>query len=199
MYSATASSLLKTSPPFVLSSYIAGGEEDLQVGAGRILTGSWFLTALVVSAAYSGSLVADLSVTRRQTLFRSLEDVVNQDEYKWGTLGNASTHIMIMVRKWSPCASLSTHITINHSLPPLHASHDKGKQLHLVTRPPPPQFSGSHYTRNQTHFGSSCKICLILSASRKAVLPSTRKRVMVLNGFIATIPQSCLATTRPTT
>lgn len=170
------------------------------MGAGRILTGSWFLTALVVSAAYSGSLVADLSVTRRQTLFRSLEDVVNQDEYKWGTLGNASTHIMIMVRL-SPCASLSTHIMskVNHSLPTLYSSHDKGKQLYLVTRPPPPQFSGSYYTRSQTHFGSSCKICFILSASRKAGLPSTRKRVMVSNGFIATIPQSCLATTRPTT
>lgn len=76
----------------------SASEDDWRTGPSRVLVACWWAVTVVVAAAYSGSLVAHLSLARPHLPFRSLEDVVKQQEYTWGTLVNASVHTMITVR-----------------------------------------------------------------------------------------------------
>ena len=61
------------------------------------MVGSWWLVTVVLAAAYSGSLVAHLSLTRPYLPFRSLEDLVKQSQYKWGTVRDAAIHSIVKV------------------------------------------------------------------------------------------------------
>lgn len=56
------------------------------------------MVVVVTTAAYSSMLVAELSVTKRLATFQTLDDVVSQGEYTWGTLGFGSTHVILSVR-----------------------------------------------------------------------------------------------------
>ena len=78
------------------------------------MVGSWWLVTVVLAAAYSGSLVAHLSLTPPYLPFRSLEDVVKQSEYKWGTLANASLHNLVKIGRlvWNEENGLSLKQTV---------------------------------------------------------------------------------------
>ena len=48
---------------------------------------SWSMVILVITATYTGNLVAFLTVVKEPLPIHSLEDLANQDQYKYGTLG----------------------------------------------------------------------------------------------------------------
>jgi hypothetical protein len=60
--------------------------------------GSWCLLTLVLTAAYSGTLIAFLSVNTKPRLFSSTRDLLADPHgYAWGTMGNVSLQIMLQV------------------------------------------------------------------------------------------------------
>ncbi len=56
----------------------------------RLVTGSWWLFCTIVMATYTGSLVAFLTVENYNIPFNNLVELLNQTEYKFGTLGGTS-------------------------------------------------------------------------------------------------------------
>jgi hypothetical protein len=54
---------------------------------GRTIVCCWWLFCIILSATYSGNLIAFLTVTKEKPPFDSLSEMVAQDEYEWGTLG----------------------------------------------------------------------------------------------------------------
>ncbi|XP_041354578.1 glutamate receptor ionotropic, delta-1-like [Gigantopelta aegis] len=58
--------------------------------SGRILVGFWWLFCLVISASYSGILIAFLTVERQTPPLHTLADLVAQEDYSWGTLGGTA-------------------------------------------------------------------------------------------------------------
>ncbi|KAK7502700.1 hypothetical protein BaRGS_00005950 [Batillaria attramentaria] len=71
-------------------------EYEWRSGPSRLVVACWWGVALVLGAAYSGSLVAQLSYFQPLVPFRTLEEVARQTEYSWGMLGNSSIHSMIL-------------------------------------------------------------------------------------------------------
>lgn len=67
-------------------SFIGNGNTSFS-NSGRILISTWWIFTIVVLATYSGNLVAVLSVTLEEAPFNTFEGLVEQDQYKWGTLG----------------------------------------------------------------------------------------------------------------
>ena len=66
-------------------------ESTLPVGwPGRVIMFSWYLAVLVLTATYTGNLVAFLTVMKEPVPFETLEDLANQDQYKFGVLGGSS-------------------------------------------------------------------------------------------------------------
>ncbi|XP_069103796.1 glutamate receptor ionotropic, kainate 4-like [Argopecten irradians] len=67
-----------------------GGEHMSDAVSGRTLLSFWWLFCIVMMATYSGNLIAFLTVTKEKLPFDTLSGMVNQDVYKWGTIGGTA-------------------------------------------------------------------------------------------------------------
>ncbi|XP_061178448.1 probable glutamate receptor [Saccostrea echinata] len=63
-----------------------GGESLPNSQSGRTMITFFWLFSIIMVATYSGNLIAFLTVTIDKPPFNSLEELVEQDEYKWGIL-----------------------------------------------------------------------------------------------------------------
>ncbi|KAK7502748.1 hypothetical protein BaRGS_00005998 [Batillaria attramentaria] len=55
-------------------------------GSGRMFLSAWWLFSIVMAATYSGNLIAFLTVTKDKAPFDTLEEMVRQDQYTYGTI-----------------------------------------------------------------------------------------------------------------
>ncbi|XP_050405577.2 glutamate receptor ionotropic, kainate 2 isoform X2 [Patella vulgata] len=67
-----------------------GGERLPESLAGRKFISFWWLFCIMLVAIYSGNLMAFLTIARVNVPFDTLAGMVDQDEYKWGTLGGSA-------------------------------------------------------------------------------------------------------------
>ncbi|XP_069103797.1 glutamate receptor ionotropic, kainate 2-like [Argopecten irradians] len=67
-----------------------GGEHMSDAVSGRTLLSFWWLFCIVMMATYSGNLIAFLTVTKEKLPFDTLSGMVNQDVYRWGTIGGTA-------------------------------------------------------------------------------------------------------------
>ncbi|XP_012940485.2 glutamate receptor [Aplysia californica] len=75
---------------YLMGAMLNQGGRDLPTSlAGRMFISSWWLFCLVVAGTYSGNLIAVLTVSKDKPPFDTLEEMANQDEYRFGTLGNS--------------------------------------------------------------------------------------------------------------
>ncbi|XP_041351346.1 glutamate receptor ionotropic, kainate 4-like [Gigantopelta aegis] len=56
----------------------------------RVIGGSWLLFTTITAAVYSGNLIAFLTVNKEKLPFKSVEDLVAQEQYKWGIPGGSA-------------------------------------------------------------------------------------------------------------
>ena len=66
---------------------------------GRIIMFSWYMAILVITATYTGNLVAFLAVVKEPPPFETLEELANQNQYKFGVLGNTILETVFKVSK----------------------------------------------------------------------------------------------------
>lgn len=83
---------------------LTGGILNPKSVSGRTLIGFWWLYCIVVTATFTGQLMATLTVTSVKPPFNSIAEMVAQDGYKWGT---ASGGTVIYV-------SLQVHLNMRH-------------------------------------------------------------------------------------
>ncbi|XP_033760423.1 probable glutamate receptor [Pecten maximus] len=67
-----------------------GGEHLPRSQTGRILLSSWWLFCIIMMATYSGNLIAFLTVNKDKPPFSTVVDMLQQDNYRWGTVGGSS-------------------------------------------------------------------------------------------------------------
>lgn len=89
---------------FSVSNMLTGGILNPKSVSGRTLIGFWWLYCIVVTATFTGQLMATLTVTSVKPPFNSIAEMVAQDGYKWGT---ASGGTVIYV-------SLQVHLHMRH-------------------------------------------------------------------------------------
>ena len=65
--------------------------------AGRILVSTWCLYSIVVTAIYSGNLIAFLTVPVTDLPFSTLEEMVEQTQYTYGTTGGTYLQVLFQV------------------------------------------------------------------------------------------------------
>ncbi|ESP00146.1 hypothetical protein LOTGIDRAFT_141353, partial [Lottia gigantea] len=66
-----------------------GGSSMPSSIAGRSLLASWWIFCLITVATYSGNLIAFLTVSKEKLPFETLEELGNQEDFSWGTLGGS--------------------------------------------------------------------------------------------------------------
>nr|KAG5710676.1 hypothetical protein BaRGS_035078 [Batillaria attramentaria] len=67
---------------------------------GALLAQAWWLFSIVMAATYSGNLIAFLTVTKDKAPFDTLEEMVRQDQYTYGTIDQSMwTMLFEMVRE----------------------------------------------------------------------------------------------------
>ncbi|XP_041350949.1 probable glutamate receptor [Gigantopelta aegis] len=61
----------------------------------RVIGGSWLFFTTITAAVYSGNLIAFLTVNKEQLPFKSVKELVGQEQYKWGIPGGSAyvTHL----------------------------------------------------------------------------------------------------------
>ena len=70
--------------------YIVSGGKNLPTSqAGRTIISSWWIFCIIAIAVYSGNLTATLAISKQKLSFTTVAEMVEQTEYKWGTLGNS--------------------------------------------------------------------------------------------------------------
>lgn len=65
----------------------AGGAYQPRTMPGRTVIAFWWCFSIVMVATYSGNLIAFLTVSKQEIPFKSLETLVETNNYKWGVLG----------------------------------------------------------------------------------------------------------------
>lgn len=78
--------------------YIAGAKFTPTTSASKVILSVWWVMAMVMVTAYISNLVALLTVTLNSMPFRTLEEMINQDEYTWGTLPGSHMFMTFEVR-----------------------------------------------------------------------------------------------------
>ncbi len=63
----------------------------------RFVVGFWWMYCIVVVATYSGNLIAFLTVTRAVLPFNSLEEMLKQNDVKFGIMGGTATQTAMQV------------------------------------------------------------------------------------------------------
>ncbi|XP_046580584.1 glutamate receptor ionotropic, delta-2-like [Haliotis rubra] len=69
-----------------------GGVHLPESSSGRILISFWWMYIIVMTAAYSGNLIAALTVTRKTTAFTSFDDLFEVANLKIGIMGGTVLH-----------------------------------------------------------------------------------------------------------
>uniref|UniRef100_A0A8W8MHM2 Uncharacterized protein n=1 Tax=Magallana gigas TaxID=29159 RepID=A0A8W8MHM2_MAGGI len=64
-----------------------GGESVPKSPSGRTFVSAFWLISIVLVGTYSGNLIAFLTVPLDKPPFNSLDEMIAQSEYKWGTIG----------------------------------------------------------------------------------------------------------------
>ncbi|XP_033760424.1 glutamate receptor-like [Pecten maximus] len=67
-----------------------GGEHLPRSQTGRTLLSSWWLFCIIMMATYSGNLIAFLTVNKDKPPFSTVVGMLQQDNYRWGTIGGSS-------------------------------------------------------------------------------------------------------------
>ena len=62
---------------------------------------SWWIFSIVLAATYSGNLIAFLTVNKDKPPFNTLQAMVEQDEYRYGTIDQSMWTMLFQVRKKS--------------------------------------------------------------------------------------------------
>lgn len=65
--------------------------------SGRIILITFSYLAIILSATYTGNLVASFMVTDNEAPISTLEDLVAQNQYTWGTLSGISLTNILQV------------------------------------------------------------------------------------------------------
>ena len=82
---------------FALFLFWSTGSRALpEAWSSRSVLSAWWLTCIILTTAYSANMAAHFSVAKQRPLFRSLEDLVGQSEYRWGLLQNASIYLTML-------------------------------------------------------------------------------------------------------
>ncbi|ELU06509.1 hypothetical protein CAPTEDRAFT_107202, partial [Capitella teleta] len=82
---------VKLSLWFVYGAMLQQGSDWLaDTQAARCLVGFWWFFCLVVTAIYTGNLIAVLAVPKSSLPIETLEDLANQEFYKYGTIDGAA-------------------------------------------------------------------------------------------------------------
>ncbi|KAK7480358.1 hypothetical protein BaRGS_00028405 [Batillaria attramentaria] len=66
-----------------------GGARLPDSQSGRTMVSAFWLFSIVMAAVYGGNLIAFLTVKKDQAPFQTLQGLVQQDDYHWGTTGGA--------------------------------------------------------------------------------------------------------------
>ena len=77
---------------------ISGGVLLVNTASVRTVIGFWWVYCVIIGATYSGNLIAFLAVDKYSPPFETLEDIVAQNEYRFGTLGESVWEIIFQVR-----------------------------------------------------------------------------------------------------
>ena len=85
---------------FTLIFFFSGGLRLPASQTGRTIICCWWLFCIILSATYSGNLIAFLTVTKEKTPFDSLTEMVAQSDYEWGTLGGTFWMTFFEVLLW---------------------------------------------------------------------------------------------------
>ncbi|XP_046568842.1 glutamate receptor ionotropic, kainate glr-3-like [Haliotis rubra] len=64
-----------------------GGAYIPTTGSGRTVLACWWLFAVILASTYRGNLIAFLADRREKPPFSNLDEMVQQDTYKWGFVG----------------------------------------------------------------------------------------------------------------
>lgn len=81
---------------FILS--MLGGEMSTINLPVRIVTAFWWFFALIVVSSYTANLAAFLTISRLNTNIKSYNDLANQKDINYGTVGDTSIFDYITVR-----------------------------------------------------------------------------------------------------
>ncbi|XP_067682205.1 glutamate receptor ionotropic, delta-2-like [Haliotis asinina] len=92
-----------------------GGVHLPESSSGRVLVSFWWLYIIVMTAAYSGNLIASLTVTKEELPFNSLDDVFADDSLKVGLVEGTSLHRAIMTSNNSKMMRLWEKIQASRS------------------------------------------------------------------------------------
>ena len=63
----------------------------------RFVVGFWCLYCIVIVATYSGNLIAFLTIDKYRAPFETLQDMSEEGQYKFGTLGGTSFVTILQV------------------------------------------------------------------------------------------------------
>ncbi|XP_067682646.1 glutamate receptor ionotropic, delta-1-like [Haliotis asinina] len=72
-----------------------GSYEQPVTTSGRVLVSFLSLFCIIVSAAYSGNLIAFLSISRESVPFRTSQEMAEQTVYRWGTVNGSLWQLQI--------------------------------------------------------------------------------------------------------
>lgn len=78
-------------------SFFPGGVHLPQSQTGRTIVSAWWLYSIVVVGTYSGNLIAFLTVTKDVVPFDTLEEMLEQTDYTWGTVAGTAWVTMFSV------------------------------------------------------------------------------------------------------
>ena len=73
---------------FVL--FLSATDTQPTAGHNRFIISFWWIFCVVVTATYTSNLIAFLTVDKHETPFNTLDEMMNQDLYKFGTFGETS-------------------------------------------------------------------------------------------------------------
>lgn len=102
---------------FIYGSLVGEGTELMpRTISGRILTAAWWFFALILISSYTANLAAFLTVTKIDTPIRSLADLVQQTNIKYGTVKNSNAHMFFRSSKVEIFRDMWTFMSYSDSL-----------------------------------------------------------------------------------
>ncbi|XP_046375558.2 glutamate receptor-like [Haliotis rufescens] len=78
-----------------------GGTQEPGSCTGRVLLSTWWIFCIVIAATYSATLIVSFAVQEEAVPFKSLTDLVENEEYRWG-LFDGSIAMLILTNSTRP-------------------------------------------------------------------------------------------------